>query len=298
MKLIQMRYFLAVCKYGSFSGAAKNLYISQPAISQAIRELESEYHVRLFDRTNNRLVVTDDGKWLMQKAEDILRRADEVDKELRARSQNKSSVKIGIAPMAGSIYLYPLVNDMRAVYPNIVPDLREAGSLELRRWLDGNAIDLAFGTMDCMDSGKFASYTLGEVEFKYCVHKSHPLANRQTVDWADVARYSACMFREDSYQNSIIKQKFIETGLPLEVLMYSNQLNSIFTMLSYGKCGAFLFDGVVKNSEKFVAIPMNDPIKLKVGLCWDSQQQEDIPVKTIRKYLINNFKRIHGEDTV
>ena len=67
MKLVQLKYFLAVCKYGTFSGAAKDLFISQPAISQTIRELESEYHVRLFDRTNNRLVVTASGFWQRRK---------------------------------------------------------------------------------------------------------------------------------------------------------------------------------------------------------------------------------------
>ncbi len=291
MKLVQLKYFLAVCKYGTFSGAAKDLFISQPAISQTIRELESEYHVRLFDRTNNRLVVTEDGKWLYAKAQDIVRRVDEVDKELRERSENRSSVKIGIAPMAGSVFLYPLVKEMRAAYPGIVPDLREAGSLELRRWLDSNSIDLAFGTMDCMDSAKFASYTLGEEEFMYCVHKSHPLANRERVTWSQVAEYSVCMFREDSYQNSIIKQKVAEFGLSLNVLMYTSQLNSIFTMLAYGECGAFLFEKVLKKDSDFVAIPIEDPVRLKVGLCWDGQQQESIPVRTVRKFLISNFKK-------
>ena len=269
----------------------KNTYVSQPAISQAIRELESEYNVRLFDRNNNQLVITADGKWLYGKAQDLLGRVDEIVSDLRVRSVNKRCVKIGIAPMAGNIYFYPILNKMRQKLVDIIPDVREAGSLEIRRWLDGNNIDIGFGILDCIKSDRIATCKLADAELKFCVHKSHPLANKKSLNFEDLANQSICMLREDSYQNVFIKRKFSEADIPLNIMLYSSQLNSIFTMLSYGNCGAFLFDGIVKD-DSFVTISFKDPIVVSLGIGYDSQRQEDLAVTTVRKYLVSSFKSI------
>lgn len=133
MKLIQLKYFMSACKCGNFSEAAKNMFVSQPAISQAIRDLEREYSVRLFDRNNNRLFITEDGKWLYDKAELLLQIADEISAELHARSQNKSYVKIGLAPMAGNIYFYSIINRMIKDNFNITPEFIFCRSGSVRR---------------------------------------------------------------------------------------------------------------------------------------------------------------------
>ena len=113
MKLTQLKYFLAVCKCGSFSGASKVLFVSQPAISQAIRDLEREYNIVLFSRNNNHLELTDDGKWLQQKADNLLRQAEDLRNDLIARAENRLAVKIGVAPMIGNMLLYPRIADMQ-----------------------------------------------------------------------------------------------------------------------------------------------------------------------------------------
>ncbi len=63
MKLSQMRYFQAVCLYGSTTRAADSLFVSQPSISMAIKELEEELHVKLFVRQNNRMMLTREGSF-------------------------------------------------------------------------------------------------------------------------------------------------------------------------------------------------------------------------------------------
>lgn len=289
MKLVQLRYFVAVCKYGSFSTAARNMYVSQPAISQAIREFESEFNIRLFDRINNQLVLTDDGKWLYGKAEDLLRRAGEIAEELRARSVNKRCVRIGIAPMAGNSYFFDIINNMRNALPDMILDVHEAGSLEICRWLESGAVDIGLCILDGIDNDQMTTNKLVEAELKFCVHKSHPLANKQSLTFADIAQHNICMLREDSYQNVLIKRLFKQANEQIQVMMYSSQLNSIMTMLSYGNCGAFLFDGMVKDSS-FVTVSMNPQIKLSLGIVWDSQQQETASVSQALKYIANHFK--------
>ena len=62
MKIIQLEYFCAVSRYHSITQAAQNLYVTQPAISNAIRELEKEFSICLFSRTKNHMTLTKEGE--------------------------------------------------------------------------------------------------------------------------------------------------------------------------------------------------------------------------------------------
>ena len=72
MKIIQLEYFSAVCRYHSITQAAQKLYVTQPAISNAIRELEKEFSISLFSRTKNHMVLTKEGEEFYQKASVLL----------------------------------------------------------------------------------------------------------------------------------------------------------------------------------------------------------------------------------
>lgn len=288
MKLTQLKYFLAVCKCGSFSGASKVLFVSQPAISQAIRDLEREYNIVLFSRNNNHLELTDDGKWLQQKADNLLRQADDLRNDLIARAEKRLAVKIGVAPMIGNMLFYPGIADMQKQLPDIVLDVKEAGSLEIRRWLDRGAIDLALCLLDCVDLGKFSYTKLNDFELKLCVHKSHPLAHRTTISFQELAKHQICMLGEDSYQNTLLKHKFEEAGAKPNVLMYSSQLSSLFTLLSHGNCCGFMLDGSV--GDDYVLVSMEEPIILQIGLVWDAKLPDYSHVNLVRRYLKRTLK--------
>ena len=288
MKLTQLKYFLTVCKYGSFSSASKALFVSQPAISQAIRDLESEYNIVLFLRNNNHLELTDDGKWLQQKADNLMRQAEDLRKDLIARAENRLAVKIGIAPMLGNMLFYPIINDMQKQLPDIVLDVKEAGSLEVRRWLERGTIDLGLCLLDCMDLSKVNYSKLDERELKLCVPKSHPLAHRTSVSFDELAKHQICMLGEDSYQNALIKRKFDDANVKPNVLLYSSQLSSLFTLLSHGNCCGFMLDGLV--GQDYVLVSMQDPIMLQIGLVWNAKLPDYSHVNHVRRYLKRALK--------
>ena len=67
MKISQLRYFMTVCRYNNITKAAEELYVSQPAISSSIKDLETEFGVKLFYRQNNKLLLTDEGEYFLDK---------------------------------------------------------------------------------------------------------------------------------------------------------------------------------------------------------------------------------------
>ena len=76
MKLLQLKYFYTVCRYGSITKAADKLFVSQPTISFCIKELEEEFGVKLFHRKHNRLRLTVEGQFFCEKVKYILQSVD------------------------------------------------------------------------------------------------------------------------------------------------------------------------------------------------------------------------------
>ena len=73
MKLVQLEYFCAVCRYHSITRAAEELYVTQPTISVAIRELEKELKLRLFHHEKNRISIAQEGEAFYRRAEAVLK---------------------------------------------------------------------------------------------------------------------------------------------------------------------------------------------------------------------------------
>lgn len=90
MKIVQLRYFLSVCEHNSITAAAREWYVSQPAISAAVRELEDEYGIRLFLRNNNRLEITEKGKWFAERVRVLVDCVDDLDRDLRAMGEDEN----------------------------------------------------------------------------------------------------------------------------------------------------------------------------------------------------------------
>lgn len=267
MRLTQLRYFLAVCKYGNFTLAAKEFFVSQPAVSTAIRELEEEYSVRLFDRNKKKqLQLTEEGIWLKTRAEFILSYVAATEEQLRIYSKNKRYLRVGVAPMVGMLSFFGIYNNFCMEHPDIYIDLLEAGSLQIRSWVEDGIVDMGVALLDGLEQEQFEKMKLFETELVFCVHKSHPLANRQEIDIPDLKNEKLILLKADSYQNQLLKEEFARQGQQIDVLMYSSQINSIFSMLSYGNCGAFLFRQLVEPNEAFRAISLAEPIRLSVGL--------------------------------
>ena len=105
MKLTQLEYFCVAARYHNITRASKELFVTQPSVSNAIKALEEEFGVNLFYRNNNKLTLTPEGEKFYQNAEELLAHADAVRSELHELRKQITPVRIGIPPMLGTIYL-------------------------------------------------------------------------------------------------------------------------------------------------------------------------------------------------
>ena len=118
MTLRVLKIFIAVAEEQNMHRAAERLYISQPAISQAISDLEKEYHVKLFERISQRLYLTDIAKELLSYAYRVVRAYEEMENMLLTKGQCKQ-IKIGTSVSVGTCLLYELLDQMKQQHPEV-----------------------------------------------------------------------------------------------------------------------------------------------------------------------------------
>jgi len=142
MTIRHLQIFTAVCRCRSISGAAAELGMTQPAVSIAVRELESYYRVRLFDRMNRRIYLTQAGETLLQYAGSILGACDEAAAVLRD-SGGPARCLIGVNVTVSETVLPALLARLRADVPGLEPGVFVHNTQAIERRLRDNEIDFA-----------------------------------------------------------------------------------------------------------------------------------------------------------
>ena len=263
-----MKYFQTVCRYGSITKAAEELFVSQPTISFCIKELESEFGVRLFHRRHNRLQLTVEGSYFLDKVNYILQSVDALAVQMKNMGNNRNHVKIAVPAMI-STFLFPQIfNAYSKTYPEVELEMLETGSLQVRKLVDASSVDLGITIRDDVVDDTYNELPLVSTELLFCVSRKHPLADRKQISFKELSDEHIILFKADSYQNIFIKRAFSEAGVEPNIMLYSSQLYTIKQFLSYGNVGAFLYRQVAEMDKDLVCIPLEQPIIQDIALIW------------------------------
>lgn len=143
MDIRQLRYFLAVAREGQFTRAAARLHMAQPPLSQQIRLLEEELHVRLFNRTGHGIVLTPAGVVLRERAEQILEMMDSTRKELTDLHDGLHGVlNIGTVASSGAGLLPRLMCRFHAEYSHVVFQVWEGDTFRVAELLERGVVEI------------------------------------------------------------------------------------------------------------------------------------------------------------
>ena len=117
MTLNQLRYFCTAARCHSITQAAKLMFVTQPAVSSAIRELETEFSVKLFSFTNNRLELTVEGEQLYERAASLLDASDDLQFQFQDASRRRPTVRLGTPPNLSAVFFPELLDAFHAAHP-------------------------------------------------------------------------------------------------------------------------------------------------------------------------------------
>ncbi|MEW6275870.1 MAG: selenium metabolism-associated LysR family transcriptional regulator [Bacillota bacterium] len=145
MNLRQLEVFLRVAELKSFTRAARQLYMSQPAVSFQIRSLEEELGVKLFWRNEKNVLLTEAGRLLYPEVKQMISHFYKIKSGLDdLKGLRTGHLEIGASTIPGEYLLPLLIGDFRKKYPGVLVSLRIGGSGEVEKWLANREIDLGF----------------------------------------------------------------------------------------------------------------------------------------------------------
>lgn len=232
MTLRHLRIFTMVYRLGSMSAAAEKLHLSQPAVSTAIREMETYYGVRLFDRLARRLYRTPQGEKMYGYAVHIVSLFDEMEQTMK-QPKAQETLRVGASITIGGLFLPDWVAKFREEEPLVQVQVSVRNTGDIEEALLGGELDLAF-----VEGGVKNSLLCSEpfLEDRLCLlaPKDHPLTQKNNVTLQEVAQYPFVMREEGSASRSVWEEAMRLQGLSPKILWESVSNTAVLQAVIHG----------------------------------------------------------------
>ncbi len=255
----QLRAYLCLARHGSFTKAARELGLSQSAVSHAMKALELDVGCRLLDRAGKKVVLTQAGEQLLFHAEKIQHEMASARQALTA-SGTWGQLRLRVAaPASLCQHLLPaVIREFRESCPRCVLSVVEAGSLTRQELLRNQRVDLALGILP-PSSAPTEYRPLFEDELVFLVHPLHRWASQGRADRATIARQHYVLHHHASSLFSLAHDYFRAEGLSLPAAMEFSSLEAIVALLKAGLGVGILPRWVVQKEladHSLVALPL------------------------------------------
>ncbi len=268
MELRQLEYFQMASRLKNITRAAERLRVSQPNITVAIKKLESELGIQLFDRSQKQLSLTPEGAVFLERVEVALRNIQDAVLEVNDYKQlQKGTIKIGIPPMMGA-YLFPKIfSSFQRRYSHLDVYLHEEGSVAIREQLERDELD--FGIIIIPESSpNLQLLPMTRSQIVCCVPEDSELAERKAVTLQDIEGRNIIMLKEGSFLRQTMLQKMKAAGVSPNIVLESNQVVTIMGLVASGVGDAFLLDMIAREAHGIRTLPLAAPVYVDVGLAW------------------------------
>jgi DNA-binding transcriptional LysR family regulator len=219
LNLRQLYIFKVVGRHLSFSRAAEELYLSQPAVSQHIRQLEEYYGVKLFDQVGKQVVLTEVGTYLMNAAQQIFNQVDEIHQTISdLQNLRRGSLTVTADTAAGVYVVPPLLGWFHRAHPLVNIKLEVVNRRTVLQSVLKNETDLAvMGYPE--QSPNLVADPFADNNLVVIASSDHPLAERSSINLQEYAE-EPFLIREPGSGTRITLEKFATThGITLNVSM-------------------------------------------------------------------------------
>lgn len=270
MDIKHMKYFVEVVDQKGMTNASKSLYIAQPTISKAIKDLEKELNMTFFNRSKRQLVLTDAGKVFYKKCKEILTLYKDLPKEINSLlGLETGHISIGLSAVMNMNKFIHILGEFHQEYPNVTYNLVEKGGKMIETQLINDEIDIGITTIP-VDQDIFHSIPLYQEDLKLVVNKEHRLANREQINMAMLKDEDFILFNEDFYLNDKIIEAAKNAGYVPKTISKISQWNFIENLLSAHLGVSILPENIVNLLDgSFKNITIDDPgMRWELGVIW------------------------------
>lgn len=266
MELKQLEYFVAAAEELSFTRAARRSHVVQSAISSQVKALERELGTSLFDRSTQKVSLTQDGELLLERARGILGAVDET-RELLApdRAEIRGRLSIGVTQGAWRGMVTALTG-FRAAHPAVRIELRQAPTVDLFAAVAEGTLDVAVVPLRRPDEPGLLVRELHREILTAAVGPGHPLAGRASVSLAELARMDLVGFTASWALRALTDQGFERAQAVPRIAYEVNDVNAGVDIVLSGLAAMVLTTHLAERFENLVRVPLTETIEWRVGV--------------------------------
>lgn len=246
MTLRHFRIFIAVCEERNMTAAANRLYMTQPSVSQAIRELENYYEKKLFQRLSNRLFTTKEGEFLYEHASQIIQRSNQLDQSFRGHLF-PSTLRIGSNYTVGSVLIHKYLDHYRAMSPSTKISVLVNKSSVLIEQLKSNRLDLIL-IEERPDNLDLIQTPFQQDRLALVVDTHHPLASRSSLSLLELSTEDFLLREKGAGVRDLFDQQMREKGYTVTPYWESTSTTSLVEAARHGYGIAVLPYELIKNN--------------------------------------------------
>lgn len=243
MLAFRLNVFYTVAKRLSFTKAAAELYITQPAVTKHIQELEQHFGTALFDRRGNQISLTAAGNLLLRHAETIMVTHRQLEFDMNAlKGQSRGALRVGASTTVAQYVIPPVLARFHEQSADVAISLLSGNTEQIEQQLLNDNIDL--GLVEGRTHHSDIRYTpFVEDELVLICRADHPLADRDEITLEELRTIPIVLRERGSGSLEVIEHALRGVGLRLTDLQVDMQLGSTESIKSYlssSRCVAFV----------------------------------------------------------
>ncbi|AZO96242.1 LysR family transcriptional regulator [Halocella sp. SP3-1] len=289
MEISDLKYFTMLCEHKNFTKTAKELYISQQALSRIIANIEKEIGAPLFHRNSRGVTLTELSKYLYPEAKTLLNNFNEFLNNIEEKvKKEQRELKVGFSPGTLQILDSKEVLENCREYLGIEINISEFSDVSCEKNVQEGNIDMAF-TVNPRNDEDFSFFALTRDNFAAVINKKNSLAKKNDIKFSDLKNEKLILLDDTFRMQLVLREEFKKAGfLPEIYSRCSHDLNIAYDFVNLNK-GIFIFvENLIhiENYKHILSIPLDTSSAFwEIGVL----VKKDIKMNNLMKKFINYF---------
>ena len=262
----------------SFTKAAESLHMTQPAVTFQIRQLEEYLNTRLFDRTHNRINLTEAGELVKRYADNIILLYREMDNEVRTLTGDvQGPLIVGASTTIGEYFIPAVIGAYQSSFPDVKVRLNVANTNGIIHMVENNLIDIGI-VEGPVNNKNLITDIVWDDELVVVCPIAHELANQSSIDVDDLRAHSFISREEGSGTREVVENYLSENGQTIDnlnIIMEFGSPESIKNAVAAGLGISILSIATMEKElalNSLKAIPLAQPIRRPFSIVYQRQK--------------------------
>ena len=255
----QLRAFAALARTGSFTLAAKELFLSQSAVSHSMKALETDVGCRLFDRVGKKVLLTQAGESLLHHTDKIMQEMSAARAGLEQLGKwGVGRLRIGASTTACQYIVPAVLREFKESFPKCRIAIEPGDTLEAIDAVRNNRVDLAI-TLEPRNEDQFEFHPLFTDELTFLVGAMHPWAREGHVVRSEIPKQSYVLYNKTSYTFRMVRDYFNQEDMVLNTVIELGSMEAIKELVKLGLGVSILAPWIAQKEileKSLVALPL------------------------------------------